>query len=515
MMPLGSRFFVGLALLGLAACSQQQPPPQVAAPPEEGSEFSDDRIFTIAFRQIERRYVESIDIADVAMRGLEEIRLIDPDLTIRRVNDKLELMSSQRLVASLAAPPPHEPDQWAEATIGLLNRASRASALVRYAPRERVHKALFEGALAQLDPYSRYIDPQAAKVNRGSREGFGGIGATISIEQDAVKVMSVIPGTPAAEVGLDTGDVLLVIDGASVSGMMLVDVIERLRGPVGTPITLVISRGGNSAPATVTMRRSIIVPTTVAAIIEDRIAYIRVSGFNQRTASTLARRLTDLRANEPGLRGIVLDLRGNVGGLLDQAIAVADLFVERGRLSATRGRHPDSIQSYDAAGADLSGGLPLVVLVNGRSASASEVVAAALQDLGRAVLIGSTSYGKGTVQTVVRLPNDGELLLTWSRLTSPSGYVIHGLGVLPNLCTNPASGKPVSASVTQDTSAVLARWRTPWNGPTPNAEELRRTCPPSDAEPEIDRELARQIISDNAIYAALSNRNVQAIAARP
>ena len=238
---------------------------------------------------------------------------------------------------------------------------------------------------------------------------------------------------------------------------------------------------------------------------EGNIAYIKIAGFNQDTARTLRKKI--LIAEQeigPALRGFVLDLRGNPGGLLDQSVEVSDLFIRRGRIVSTHGRHPDSHQYFEAESDDLANGLPIVVLVNGGSASASEIVAAALQDAGRAVLVGSNSYGKGTVQTVLRLPNEGELTLTWARFHAPSGYALQERGVLPHVCTSDDT-KDVDRLIQQVRSGhALIDWSLRSKDVTGAADDvvqsLRANCPLSDEDREIDLQIALRILRDEGLY---------------
>jgi carboxyl-terminal processing protease len=251
--------------------------------------------------------------------------------------------------------------------------------------------------------------------------------------------------------------------------------------------------------------RALVVPQTVEYHIEQNVGYVRVSNFNQGTARSLREKLK-LARRQLGdhLLGYVLDLRGNPGGLLDQGVEVADLFVREGQILTTHGRHPDSHQVFDAASDDLADGLPVVVLLDGGSASASEIVAAALQDAERAVLVGSNTFGKGTVQTVLRLPNEGELTLTWANFLAPSGYGLNSLGVMPNLCT---SGDVASID---DVLARLQRGEFPLRhygadiiaGQRNPAQlaVLRENCPRRDGEPELDMQVAHALLEDSSLY---------------
>ena len=260
-------------------------------------------------------------------------------------------------------------------------------------------------------------------------------------------------------------------------------------------------------PLRIDIERAHIVPTTVYASYRDGLVILRVTGFNKGTASDLAEELRKARvALGASIRGVVLDLRGNPGGLLKQSVKVADLFLSEGQIVSTRGRHPNSLQYFEAGGSDLAQGLPIAVLVDGKSASAAEIVAAALQDQGRAVVIGTSSFGKGTVQTVIRLPNDGEITLTWSRLVTPSGYALHGLGVRPSVCTSGATGDAAAViaqtlSERVKTAATLDAWRRVETHSMKERAAIRASCPAERRKNKFDLDLASALLVDRAQYA--------------
>jgi carboxyl-terminal processing protease len=279
-----------------------------------------------------------------------------------------------------------------------------------------------------------------------------------------------------------------------------------MRGPIDTDVRLTVARGSVET-FEVTLRRTAIIPPTLTYRREADVAYFKVTGFNRQTSATLKALVTRAKTEiVRDLRGVVLDLRNNPGGLLDQGIEVADLFVNAGRILTTRGRHPDSLQTFDATDGDILNGLPLAVLINGGSASSAEIVAAALQDLGRAIVIGSSSYGKGTVQTVMRLPNEGELTLTWAKLYAPSGYALHRLGVIPNICT---SGQSVSATKSiadlkvgrLDPLAPVSARRGADTLSETEQLALAASCPTKTAAPgeDVDLEVARLVLADPAL----------------
>jgi carboxyl-terminal processing protease len=259
-----------------------------------------------------------------------------------------------------------------------------------------------------------------------------------------------------------------------------------------------------------TLVREIVVPATVTTRRQGDAVVAAISGFNSGTTRDLRRALEHALSADRPAKAIVLDLRGNPGGLLRQAIDVADLFLADGGIVATDGRHPASHQRYEAGAKVIAPSLPLAVVVDGKSASSAEVLAAALQDRGRAVVVGTASYGKGTVQTVFPLPNGGEILITWSRLRPPSGYILHGLGVLPTVCTSdhaPATVRNDSAhleSTAEGARRRLAAWRTPARHDRVERRRLRSSCPPERHQTVADIDLARRILSDRPLYARLS-----------
>jgi carboxyl-terminal processing protease len=252
------------------------------------------------------------------------------------------------------------------------------------------------------------------------------------------------------------------------------------------------------------LSRAHVVPETVVYHPEGKVAYFHIYGFNSDTAESLEREIAHAKSEigAGNVTGYVLDLRSNPGGLLDEAVAVSDLFMQKGRIVSTHGRHPDSHQYFEATAGDMADGRPIVVLVNGNSASASEIVAAALQDSGRAVVVGSNSYGKGTVQTVLRLPNSGELTLTWARFHAPSGYTLNKLGVLPSICTTGHSPSELVAELEHNRLRPIPVAERNALKPTDTAEmeKLRKTCPQVKSEPATDVEMALDLIRRPTLY---------------
>lgn len=508
-----------------------------------------ERVFSFAFGAISDRYIDGVTTAEVAVEGLRGLGTIDPAVAVEVGNGQVELRGASGPLAVTDAPRGDDARGWSQAVTDLVMTARASSPQLAAASAEDIYQAVFDATLAKLDMFSRYAGAEEARDHRASRNGFGGIGIRYITADDGLLVKEVFEDAPSDGL-LFVDDIVTAVDGIPTPALESKRIKELLRGPLDSSVTLTVQRAGIDQPVQVPIRRALVVPQTVTLTLDDDVALIRVSSFNQRTAAGVDHAVKQAQASlGPTLRGIVLDLRGNPGGLLDQAVAVSDLFLTEGPIVSTRGRHPESRQAYTARQEDIANGLPLVVLVDGRSASSAEIVTAALQDRGRAVVVGTTSYGKGTVQTVVRLPNDGELTLTWSRFHSPSGYALHGLGVMPALCTAsagdsaPAEATPQQAAAPGDSAegaeggivpvthsdvpaagedagrlvekvlstraaaagnvaTQYAQWRSTPLEDTEGRKRLRTACPPvSHAESRIDMALGERLIVDRELYA--------------
>lgn len=298
-------------------------------------------------------------------------------------------------------------------------------------------EAAINGMLTSLDPHSSYLSPNdAADMRVQTRGEFGGLGIEVTQEEGFVKVVSPIDGTPADNAGVEAGDFITHVDGESVLGLTLDEAVELMRGPVGSEIVITIVREGEGEPFDVSIIRDTIKLTAVRARTEQNAVVLRVTTFNDQTFKNLENGLIEQIEEAGGaenVTGIVLDLRNNPGGLLTQAIKVSDAFLDKGEIVSTRGRNPEDGERFNATPGDLTDGKPLVVLINGGSASASEIVAGALQDHRRAIVVGTKSFGKGSVQTVMPLRGDGAMRLTTARYYTPSGRSIQALGVSPDI----------------------------------------------------------------------------------
>jgi carboxyl-terminal processing protease len=489
-----------LSLLTVTGCGS-------ADPRAANSDYDrDQRMFTAAYENIDQFYIQKPDLRTVTAGGLSALTAIDEKISVKPEAGKLELQYGGKRVEVLMANDHFGPDDWAAFTASALMAARRTSPTVAKAESEVIYKTVFDGIVARLDPFSSYAGPDGATEYRAALQGVGGIGARISVEDGTARVASVEHYTPAERAGLRGDDIITGIDGTATRGLEPGTVSKLLLGPVDSRVLLSIQRLGTPNPLTMAMARDHVVPETVTYRPEGDIGYFRIGEFNEDTAASLQRAMENAR-NDMGnqMRGIVLDLRDDHGGLLDQAVAVAGMLMVSGRIVSVRGRAPDSNQIFEATAGDITGGLPLAVLINGDSASAAEILAAALQDNGRAVVIGSNSYGKGTVQILIRMPNDGEFILTWARFYAPSGYSLHHLGVLPTICTGNGD---------EDATAIMTELGTGKLKPVPveqrdsappddlaALDRLRAECPAYHGTRAADLELALQLLTQPRLYA--------------
>jgi carboxyl-terminal processing protease len=334
----------------------------------------------------------------------------------------------------------------------------RSSYVEEVEDKELIESAI-NGMLTHLDPHSSYLPPDDFDDMRVQTRGeFGGLGIEVTQENGFVKVVSPIEGTPADRAGVQPGDLITQVDGESVMGLNLNEAVDLMRGPVGSEITITITREGTADPFDVKLTRETITISPVRARLEDGVVVVRLTTFNEQTYPELEQQLKE-RVEEAGgmekVTGIVLDLRNNPGGLLNQAISVTDAFLESGEVVSTRGRDPADSERYNATPGDLAEGKPMAVVINGGSASASEIVAGALKDHHRAVVIGTQSFGKGSVQTIMPVQGEGAIRLTTARYYTPSGRSIQALGVAPDIIVEQRLPEEVAAE--EDPTATPER----------------------------------------------------------
>jgi carboxyl-terminal processing protease len=314
---------------------------------------------------------------------------------------------------------------------------------------EQLVESAINGMLSSLDPHSSYLNQKNFRDMQVQTRGeFGGLGIEVTMESGVVKVVSPIDDTPAAKAGLKPNDLITHLDGEQIMGLTLPEAVEKMRGPVNSQIKLTVRREGKE-PFDVTLTRAVVKIQSVKSRLEaeNTIGYIRITSFSEQTDAGLQNAVKSMQAQAGNkLVGFVLDLRNNPGGLLDQAVAVSDEFLEKGEIVSTRGRKNEEGQRYNAKPGDVTKGVPMVVLINGGSASASEIVAGALQDHHRAVVLGTKSFGKGSVQTIIPLAGHGAMRLTTARYFTPSGRSIQAKGIEPDILVEPAKIEKVASA---------------------------------------------------------------------
>jgi carboxyl-terminal processing protease len=493
------------ALVASCATSTEAPQAHGTTGPSVAADVNIERVVLQAYRAIGDRHLYEPNFRALSAETYRGFVNGDPALALETTDASFTVKRDGREVMTRPTPGSTSDGRaWGGMLAELLAGSIDSSPALQESDRQTLIRQAMAATTKQLDRNSRYADPEEARDNRFQRNGGGGIGITVERTEDKkIMIRAVQADSPSGKAGLQAGDQIMAIDGEYMVDRPLTDIVRHLRGAVGTPVRVTVLRPTQGREFTVGMKRGRIVPTTVVYERRGDVALIVLSGFNTATTDNLRTAIDKARA-EIGrdLAGLIIDMRGNRGGLLDQAQTVAEVFIDDGTIFSTQGRHPDSRRTYKSSAARKIADLPVVILINGGSASAAEIVAAALQDRGRAVVIGTTSYGKGTVQTVVRLANEGELILTWSRLQAPSGYTWNELGVLPSICTATVgkAGQLGTTSVDSNQSSLM-RWHALRNPTQQEVSDLRKICPPGDSSPERDIEIASQLLHDRALYA--------------
>jgi carboxyl-terminal processing protease len=463
-----------------------------------------ERVVMTAYRAIGDRHLYEPDFRKLSVETYRGFAATDPAMSLATADGNLTVMRDGKAVVSRAAPAnPSDGRAWGSVMADLFTTSIAASPTLQQADRQVLTKGAMEATTKQLDRNTRYADPEEARDDRFQRDGGGGIGITVERTPERKTVIRAVQtDSPASKGGIAPGDMIVSIDGEPMADRPLADIVHKLRGVVGAAVTLTVSRPSEGdKEVSAAMKRSRIIPTTVEYERHGDVALIRLMGFNSATDESLHSALDKARA-EIGrdFAGLIIDMRGNRGGLLDQAQDVAEEFIGDGAIFATQGRHPDSQRVYRSSSRKAIT-VPIAVLVNGNSASAAEIVAAALQDRGRAVIVGTTSYGKGTVQTVLRMPNEGELILTWSRLLAPSGYTWNELGVMPNICSAKVGDVNKLAPELEASRSLLGKWHAEREPSAAEVARMRAICPPGEDAPERDVEIASRVLRDPVLYA--------------
>lgn len=482
---------------------------RVQAQPQSGPGLDQDRLIAVyaeALTFIAPRILDPVPVPDLTVWGLQGLTTLDPALRIGVRDGRLQLFRQGQMVLETPVPKDDAPLAWAKTASVLTAASFPLSAPVRRAGTQGVIQGFFEEVFGRLDPYSRYVAPVQAGEDRARRAGRAGLGLTVAMHGPFVEVLSVVRDSPAAIAGIRPGDILAAIDGQRTQDQDPATIFALLSGAEGSAVTL-SWRGHDGHTRDSQLIRVMVSPETVFSQRFSDVLVVRITSFSNTTASHLALSIQDALAEPHPVEGIVLDLRDNRGGLLRQAVTAADTFLPAGVVATTTGRDPDASHIWRSVEGELAENVPLIILVDGRTASSAEILAAALADRGRAVVVGSSTVGKGLVQTIDPLPDGGDLFVTWSRVLAPLGWPIQGLGVLPQVCTSlgpEALSRQLAALSTgfQPMAEAIRRQRAA-RAPVSASDvlQIRAPCPGAESR-SSDLEAARALIANPAAYAA-------------
>ncbi len=463
-------------------------------------------VYSVALAFMEPRILDPVPVPTLTMWGLRGLTALDPNLTAGQRDGLLILSGRDGVLVAQPAPASVAPEAWATAAVRLSEAAVIASSAVRHAGTQGIIQSFFDELFNHLDPYSRYVPPREAAEDRAGRNGTAGLGIALAQHGSAILVRAAVADGPAAMAGVRPGDTVLSVDGEPVRSKDAATVAGLIAGPDGTTLRL-SWRGHDGRQRSAELARAMVPPETVFADRIGDLLLVRITGFNHTTAAHLSEAVQSGMATDHPLAGIILDLRGNRGGLLREAVESAEALLPPGIVAYTAGRDPDANHVWRSDTGELAAGVPLVVAIDGRTASAAEILVAALTDRGRAVAVGSTTLGKGLVQTIDPLPDGGELFVTWSRVLAPRGWPLQGLGVLPQVCTS------LGEATLQRQLAALAEGTQPMQrdievdraaraplSPT-QILGIRSACPAAEGR-EADLTAARTLIGNPAAYAA-------------
>jgi len=465
-------------------------------------------VYSTALAFMAPRTLDPVPVSQLTIWGLHGLTALDPDLAVEVHDGELRLSLPNHPLTRTPAPQTEDPAAWASAATQLSTAAWTASEKLRRAGTTGVITNFFDEIFNHLDPYSRYVPPVEAGEDRARRTGSAGAGLTLVAEGGAILVQRAVSDGPGVAAGIHAGDAVLAVNGQPTRGVDLATVADWIAGPEDTRVAITV-RGRDGRARTLDIMRAVVPPETVFTERLRDVLLIRVTEFDRATATRLARALSDAlsgpAATAHPVTGIILDLRGDPGGLVREAVGVADELLPSGVIARAVGRDPDATRVWRSIDGQLGDDLPVVVVVDGRTASAAEILAAALADRGRAVVLGSATLGKGLVQTIAPLPDGGELFVTWSRLLAPRGWPLQGLGVLPQVCTSLGQNALQSVLDSLDQGAqpmaeAIARHRAA-RPPLPPAQmvAIRAACPAAEGG-DADIAAARFLIQHPVAY---------------
>lgn len=457
-------------------------------------------VYATAFTFMEPRTLAPIPLADLTLWGLRGLTALDPSVSPGMTAQSFALYDRGQPVLSLPLPKAQDAQAWAGLAALLCTKAASLSPAIAEAGMGGIISNFFDELFNHLDPYSRYVAPDSRTTDMPPAD----LGFTINRAGRQAVIGSVEPGGPAAQAGLTVGEHVLAIDGVPTRGADLYSLNGALAGEAGSVVTLRLSSGRGHV-RNLPLRRAAQIPQTVFATAAGHALLLRITGFEPGTAESFRVLLAQAMQSTAPPAGLIIDLRGNRGGLLEQAVGVADMLVPQGMIARAQGRDPESDQVWRGDGQDMAQHLPIAVLVDGRTASAAEVLAAALADNRRAVVIGSATFGKGLVQAATALPDGGHLLVTWALLLAPLGWPLQGLGVMPQVCTSGGTSAAESqlealSAGSQPMAAALLEERRARPGISLDAIlRLRDACPAALGS-DLDMQAAQFLLATPPAY---------------
>lgn len=462
-------------------------------------------VIATALEFLAPRTLEAHTSRDFTLWGLGCLTALDPMLTLDTRGADIRLLAGQTSLLSQPAPAAGNAEDWAKLAVDFISAARAHSESVADASREDLVQAFFDELFNHLDPYSRYIGPSSATTDRQARVG-GEADAGLSLTRKGrdIVISAVNANGPAWTATVDPGDKLLAVNNRLTAGQSVETVTGWLRGEEDSRVTLRLLSPGQRRGHTVVLHRAKVPPETVFAFASGPLVVLRVTSFSSDTAEEMSQYL-DQATQDPNLKGLIIDLRGNRGGVLQQAVTAAALLLDRGVAAVTDGRDQQANHIWAVQGGDMTNGLPIAILVDGRTASAAEILAAALADHRRAVVIGSSTLGKGLVQTVAQLPDEGELFVTWSRVIAPLHWPLQGLGVMPQLCTSLGETEmtrqmhDLAAGTLDNQPAVEASRLARFPLPVSRILAIRKACPAALGS-DRDLEVARAVLENPKWY---------------
>ncbi|GAN53483.1 S41 family peptidase [Tanticharoenia sakaeratensis] len=475
-------------------------------------------VISTALSFIAPRVVDAHTIREFCLWGLDGLGAIDPGLDIDEIAEpaahasanaphRLRLALRNQELATFTIPGDQDVEGWTAVVVGAMNAAWGQSDTLRSAGQDALLQSFFDELFNHLDPYSRYVGPVPAVTDRTTRDGgAANVGLTLARHGDDIVVSAINADGPAWSAGIEQDQRVLSVDGHSARNQSAQVVQQWLDGAPDSTVSLMLAGPGRRRAQTFRLHRAMLPPETVFAFTRGHVAVLRITRFSTNTADEFSQYL-DQTIQDPHLEGLILDLRGDRGGVLQQAVTAAALVLDRGVAVVTQGRDPQANHVWAVQGGDMTKGAPIVILVDGRTASAAEILAAALSDHRRAVVVGSATLGKGLVQRIGQMPNGGELFVTWSRVLAPLGWPLQGLGVMPQVCT--ARGQAdldqqlgaLAHGTGPNRAAIVASRSVRYPVPVSRILEIRRNCPAAIGT-DTDMDAAQDLLDHPTAYRA-------------